>query len=56
MNFLQIDHRAFWGAFAIHMWQSALVVAVLLLLDRLLRGAPARLFFFSAATSGGSGC
>ena len=43
MNFLQIDHRAFWGAFAIHMWQSALVVAVLLLLDRLLRGAPARL-------------
>ena len=43
MSLLEVDYGAFWGAFAVHLWQSALVVAVLLVLECVLRGAPARL-------------
>ncbi len=42
MSLLELDYQAFWGAFAIHLWQSTLVVGLLVLLGRLLRGAPAR--------------
>ncbi len=42
MRLLELDHEAFWSAFAIHLWQCAIVVALLFLLGRLLRGAPAR--------------
>lgn len=35
--------RAFWFGMAIHLWQTTLVLAALLVLDRLMRQAPSRL-------------